>query len=253
MTRSVLITGATAGIGEASAKLFAKEGYRLIITGRREDRLNTLSELLKKEFQSEVLTLSFDVRDNNAVQTSISKISNDWKNIDILINNAGLAAGRGPIDEGNLDDWEQMIDTNLKGLLYVSKAIIPFMKNEQKGHIINIGSIAGKETYKDGNVYCATKHAVDSLTKAMRIDLLPYNIKVTGVCPGAVDTEFSLVRYKGDKNQAKAVYKGFDPLLANDIAEAIYFAASRPAHVNINDLVIMPSAQANTSHLRKDI
>ncbi len=252
MNKIALITGATAGFGEATARILAEKGYNLIITGRREERLLALKTELSKNKSIQILTLCFDVRDNIAVENALTNLPENWKNIDVLINNAGLAAGLSTIDNGNLADWEQMIDTNIKGLLYVSRIILPVMKARKSGHVINIGSIAGKETYKFGNVYCATKHAVDSLTKAMRIDLLPFNVKVTGVCPGAAETEFSLVRYHGDAEKAKSVYNGFDPLLANDIAEIIWFVLSRPAHVNLNDIVVTPTAQANTFYIEKE-
>lgn len=249
---TVLITGATSGFGKACAQLFGKNGYDLIITGRRKDRLDALETQLKSEFKIKVKSLNFDVRDQVETEKALNGLDAEWKKIDVLINNAGLAAGLSTIDEGNLDDWERMIDTNLKGLLYVSRIVLPWMKNAKRGHVINIGSIAGKETYKFGNVYCATKHAVDSLTKAMRIDMLPYGIKVTGICPGAAETEFSVVRFHGDEQKAKNVYSGFTPLTAEDIAEIIYFAATRPAHVNINDIVITPTAQANTFYIEKN-
>ncbi len=248
---TVLITGATSGIGLACAHTFAKNKFNVIITGRRSDRLNNIKVELESNYNCKVLSLCFDVRNEPEVRKSIAQLPEEWQKIDVLINNAGLAAGRANIDEGSLDDWEQMIDTNIKGLLYVSKEVIPLMKKQQSGHIINLGSIAGKEAYLGGNVYCATKHAVDALTKTMRIDLLTYGIRVTSVCPGAVETEFSLVRFKGDQEKADAVYDGFTPLTAMDIADSIWFAASRPAHVNINDIVIMPTAQANTTHLFK--
>jgi NADP-dependent 3-hydroxy acid dehydrogenase YdfG len=249
---TVLITGATSGFGKACAQLFGKNGYDLIITGRRKDRLDALETQLKSEFKIKVKSLNFDVRDQVETEKALNGLDAEWKKIDVLINNAGLAAGLSTIDEGNLDDWERMIDTNLKGLLYVSRIVLPWMKNAKRGHVINIGSIAGKETYKFGNVYCATKHAVDSLTKAMRIDMLPYGIKVTGICPGAAETEFSVVRFHGDEQKAKNVYSGLTPLTAEDIAEIIYFAATRPAHVNINDIVITPTAQANTFYIEKN-
>lgn len=252
MNKYVLITGATFGFGEACAKIFAKNGYSLILTGRRNDRLLKLSEELISNFKIDVKTLCFDVRDENEVNQSINSLEKDVKNsIEILINNAGLAVGRGPIDEGDTDDWNRMIDTNIKGLLYVSRAISPLMKLNKRGHIINLGSIAGKEVYAGGNVYCATKHAVDALSKAMRIDLLPYGIKVTNIAPGAAETEFSLVRFKGDEQTANSVYNGFEPLKAEDIADVIYFAATRPPHVTINDLTIMPTAQATGSMFHK--
>ena len=246
--RLALITGATAGIGEATAIKMAESGYNIIITGRRNDRLQKLKELLQNKYKIKCLSLNFDVCDKNEVERIISNLSDEWKNIDILVNNAGLAVGLDLIQDGLTEDWDTMIDTNIKGLLYVSKAVIPLMIKRQQGHIINIGSIAGKEVYEKGNVYCATKHAVDAITKGMRIDLLEHNIKVTSICPGPADTEFSLVRFKGDAESAKKVYKGFTPLYAEDIAETIMFAVTRPPHVNINDMLIMATAQANTSH-----
>ncbi len=252
MKKTVLITGATSGIGLACAHVFAQYNYKVIITGRRQDRLAAIKTELEHSHNTEVLALCFDVRNEREVTAHLSSLPEGWSNIDVLINNAGLAAGRANVDEGSLADWEQMIDTNVKGLLYVSRMVIPIMKERQSGHIINLGSIAGKEAYQGGNVYCATKFAVDALTKTMRIDLLPYKIKVSGVHPGAVETEFSLVRFKGDKEKADAVYQGFDPLTPQDVAETIWFAASRPVHVNINDIVIMPTAQANTTHLYKE-
>jgi 3-hydroxy acid dehydrogenase / malonic semialdehyde reductase len=252
MKKYVLITGATSGFGEASARIFAKNGYDLIITGRRNERLIHLASELRAQNEVDIITLCFDVRDEEEVNQHINSLDEIVKNaIVILINNAGLAVGRGPIDEGLTDDWNRMIDTNIKGLLYVSRAVAPILKTNGRGHIINIGSIAGKEVYPGGNVYCATKHAVDALSKAMRIDLLPYSIKVTNIAPGAADTEFSIVRFKGDETTANSVYNGFTPLYAEDIADAIYFAASRPAHVTINDLTIMPTAQANGSLFHK--
>jgi len=251
MEKIALITGATAGIGKAAAIKFAENNYNVIITGRRATRLDELANKLKNNYGVEVLALNFDVRNLEEVKNAANSIPREWQTVNVLINNAGLAAGFGLIDEGNTEHWEQMIDTNVKGLLYVSKMLIPLLKKTE-GHIINIGSIAGKETYMNGNVYCATKHAVDSLTKAMRIELLQHNIRVTGICPGAAETEFSLVRHDWDEEKAKNVYKGFKPLCANDIADVIWFAASRPAHVNINDLVIVPSAQASTVHVKKE-
>jgi 3-hydroxy acid dehydrogenase/malonic semialdehyde reductase len=252
-SKTVLITGATSGIGEACANAFAKLSYNLIITGRRQDRLDALSQTLVKQHNIRCIALCFDVQKPDEVNRALENLKQEVDTIDILINNAGLALGNNTIDEGLLSDWETMIDTNIKGLLYVSRQIIPYMKQQGFGHIINIGSIAGKETYKNGNVYCATKHAVDSLTKAMRIDLLPHHIKVTGICPGAAETEFSLVRYKGDDARAKHVYDGFKPLSAEDIAEVIVFVSTRPAHVNINDILITPLAQANTANIWKGI
>ncbi len=247
----VVITGASSGIGEACAYKFAENGYHIIITARRKEKLEKLARNLEKEFICKVLCLVFDVCDAGETKKVLENLPQDWSEIDVLINNAGLAAGLGPIQDGHLDDWNQMIDTNLKGLLHVSKSVIPKMIGQKKGHIINIGSIAGKETYLNGNVYCATKAAVDSITKAMRIDLLKYGIKVTHIAPGAVETEFSMVRFKGDKEAAAKVYDGFSPLTGNDVAEVVYYTTTLPAHVNINDLVIVPTAQANTTHLHR--
>lgn len=246
------ITGATAGIGKASAELFAKNGYNIIITGRRKERLDEFSQHLKSTYKIDVLGLNFDVRNLNEVETVVTSIPDNWKNINVLLNNAGLAAGLSTIQEGNINDWERMIDTNIKGLIYMTRNIAPIMVKNGYGHIINIGSIAGKEVYANGNVYCATKHAVDALSKGMRIDLLPHNIKVTSINPGMVETEFSIVRFNGDEERAKSVYKGLQPLLPEDIAETVYWVATRPAHVNINDIIIMPTVQANsTTTLRK--
>lgn len=245
MDKYVFITGATSGIGKACAQEFAKNGFHLIITGRRKERLVELQQELT-QFGVDVQCLHFDVRDLDAVKTAILSLSEATKQkIAILINNAGLAVGREPIEMGDIDDWNRMIDTNIKGLLYVSKEVIPILKQNKAGHIFNIGSIAGKEVYPMGNVYCASKHAVDALSKAMRIDLVNEGIKVTNIAPGAVETEFSLVRFKGDQEKADATYNGFEPLVAQDIAETIYFVATRPQHVTINDLVIMPTAQAS--------
>jgi len=250
MSNYILITGATAGFGEATARMFAKNGWNLIITGRRSERL----EKLKKELGTDVhvLTLCFDVREEDEVNEAIATLPVEVKSkLAILVNNAGLAVGRGPLDEGLSDDWNRMIDTNVKGLLYVSKAVIPILKQNGGGHIVNLGSIAGKEVYAGGNVYCATKHAVDALSRAMRIDLVHDNIKVTNIAPGAAETEFSLVRFKGDDQTAKNVYHGFDPLVAEDIADAIHYVCTRPKHVTINDLVIMPTAQASSTVFHK--
>ena len=252
MTKYVFITGATSGFGEACSRIFAENNWNLVITGRREDRLKNLKKELESQFNIKIETLCFDVQNLNQVNSSIENLSDEIKlNIEILINNAGLAVGRGPIDTGLTDDWERMIDTNIKGLLYVSKAIIPFLKKNKKGHIFNLGSIAGKEVYPGGNVYCATKHAVDALSKAMRIDLVEHSIKVTNIDPGAADTEFSIVRFKGDESVATSIYEGFEPLVAKDIADTIYFVATRPKHVTINDLTIMPTAQASATVLFK--
>ena len=251
MPKIAFITGASAGIGAATASILAQNGYNLLLAARRLDRLETLATELQAQYGVRVHTFALDVRNRAEVSAELNALPAEWQNIDVLVNNAGLSQGLDAFHEANLDDWDTMIDTNVKGLLYVSRLVSEWMVARKTGHIINIGSIAGKETYTNGNVYCATKHAVDSLNKAMRIDLLPHGIRVTGINPGAVETEFSAVRFKGDIERAKKVYDGFDPLVAQDIAEAIWFAVSRPAHVTINDLVIMPTAQANTSHLLK--
>lgn len=244
MNKIVLVTGATSGIGEATARILATNHFDIIITGRRKERLHTLKDSIEKETGSRVLCLHFDIRDKKQTDNAIDSLPAEWKNIEILINNAGLAAGFSRIDEGDNDDWEQMIDTNIKGLLYITRKVSPIMVERGSGHIVNISSIAGKETYPFGNVYCATKHAVQSLTKGMRLDLLKFGIKVSSVAPGAVNTEFSMVRFKGDKTKADNVYTGFTPLYAQDIAEAVFFVISRPKHVNIDDILIMPTAQA---------
>ena len=244
MNKTALITGATSGIGMACAKIFAKNGYNLIITGRRIERLSEIKTELESSSIS-VTTLCFDVRNREETITALDGLSSTEKNIDILINNAGLAVGVSPIDEGSFDDWDRMIDTNVKGLLNVSKTVIPWLKENGGGHIINIGSIAGKEVYPNGNVYCASKHAVDALSQAMRIDLVKHGIKVTNIAPGMVETEFSIVRLYGDQEKADNVYVGMDPLLPEDIADTIWFCASRPAHVNIADVLILPANQAN--------
>ncbi|CAM3922325.1 SDR family NAD(P)-dependent oxidoreductase [Flavobacterium sinopsychrotolerans] len=251
MTKTALVTGATSGIGKATAQILAKNNYKIILCGRREDRLIALEKELS-EF-TEVHTLSFDVRDKKAVFESINSIPEAFSTIDVLINNAGNAHGLDPIQNGDLDDWDAMIDINVKGLLYVSKAIIPQMIERKSGHIINIGSIAGKEVYPNGNVYCASKHAVDALNQAMRMDLNPYRIRVGAIHPGAVETEFSEVRFKGDTDRAANVYKGFEPLHPEDIADIIHFVVSRPYHVNIADLMVLPTAQAAATILKRDI
>ncbi len=248
MRKTVLITGATSGIGEATAIKFAEATDRLIITGRRKDRLNDLTEHLVQEYGIDVLPLCFDVRDLRQVNKHLGNLPEEWQKIDILINNAGLAAGLGHIDEGDMDDWDRMMDTNVKGLLYVTRTIVPGMVSRKSGHIINISSIAGKEVYENGGVYCASKHAVDALSKGMRIDLLKHGIKVTNIAPGMVETEFSLVRFRGDRERADAVYKGIQALRGEDVAEVIFYCASLPAHVCINDLVITPTAQAGVNH-----
>lgn len=250
MRKTVLITGATSGIGEAAAMKFAEASYHIIITGRRKERLEELAAHLLSNFDTEVLALCFDVRQKSEVDKHLDNLPEEWKKIDILVNNAGLAVGLGPIDKGDTDDWDRMIDTNIKGLLYVTRAVSPGMVERGSGHIINISSIAGKDVYANGSVYCASKHAVDALSKAMRIDLLIHGIKVTNIAPGMVETEFSLVRFKGDSEKASAVYTGIEPLKPEDIAEVIFYCASTPDHVCISDLVITPKAQANafTNH-----
>jgi len=245
MNKLAIVTGATSGIGRATSVKLASLNYDLIITGRRESKLNDLTSELEKEYSIKVKALTFDIRDNQQTEIAINSLKDEWQNVDVLINNAGLAAGADPIQDGLLSDWEQMIDTNVKGLLYISKMIIPLMISRGKGHIVNISSIAGKEVYANGNVYCATKHAVEALTKGMRIDLLKHGIKVSSVSPGMVDTEFSLVRYHGNKEKADDVYKGLTPLFAEDIADTIEFIITRPPHVNINDILVMPTAQAS--------
>ncbi|UFH47294.1 SDR family NAD(P)-dependent oxidoreductase [Flavobacterium galactosidilyticum] len=249
MNKIALVTGATSGIGKATAQILAKNNYKIILCGRREDRLLELKNELSA--YTEVHTLSFDVRDKKAVFDSINSLPEDFSKIDVLINNAGNAHGLDPIQNGNLDDWDAMIDINIKGLLYVSKAVIPRMIELKSGHIINIGSIAGKEVYPNGNVYCASKHAVDALNQAMRMDLNPYGIRVGAIHPGAVETEFSEVRFKGDSEKAANVYKGFEPLRAEDIADIIHFVVSRPYHVNIADLLVLPTAQASATIINK--
>ena len=249
MSKITLITGATAGIGEACAHVFARERYDVIITGRRAHRLEKLAGQLKKEYNVNVLTVEFDVRNREEVISKLEALPQEWKKINVLVNNAGLSQGLDPIQNGSYEDWDTMIDTNIKGLLYVTRVVSNWMIGNGFGHIVNLGSIAGKEVYPNGNVYCASKHAVDALNKGMRIDLLPYGIKVTAVHPGAVETEFSEVRFKGDKTRAKKVYDGFEPLVAKDIAETIWFVVSRPPHVNINELTIMPTAQANSVNI----
>ncbi|MDQ3279704.1 MAG: SDR family NAD(P)-dependent oxidoreductase [Bacteroidota bacterium] len=250
--KTVFITGATAGFGEACADIFAKNGFRLLLNGRREDRLNKVREKMEKQYGVECYLLPFDVRDRSAVQTAISSLPEAWQNIDILINNAGLALGRDHFEQASLDDWDTMIDTNLKGLLYVSKAVVPFMVKHRKGHIINLGSIAAKDVYEKGNTYCATKAAVDSISKGMRIDLLQHHIKVTAIHPGAAETEFSVVRFKGDQQTADSVYEGYEPLVAEDVANVIFYCATLPPHVCINDLVVTPTQQANGIYFHKD-
>ncbi len=246
-----LITGASSGFGRATALKFAEHGWDVIITGRRKEKLEELEHIILDTYETKVYSLCFDVRDRKAVKIELDALPHFWKEIDVLVNNAGLASGMSAIYDGDIDDWEKMIDTNVKGLLYVSRSILPWMIERKRGHVINIGSTAGKDAYAYGNVYCGSKFAVDAITKSMRIDLLPHGIKVTAVNPGAAETEFSLVRFKGDAEKAKSIYKGFDPLQAKDIADVVWFAASRPPHVNLNDIVITPLAQANSVYINK--
>ncbi len=253
MNKIVLISGATAGIGEALAWKFAENNYNLILTGRRKDRLEKIERALIGKFPIEVLTLNFDIRKLTEVENAVNSIPENWQNIDVLINNAGLAVGVNPIHEGVYDDWERMIDTNIKGLLYLSRTIVPFMKARKKGHIINIGSIAGRQAYPNGNVYCGTKAAVHSITEGMRIDLVSHGIKVTQIAPGAVETEFSLVRLKGNAEAANAFYKGYKPLSAKDIADITFYTTTLPEHVCINDILVTPTAQANVYVYHKEL
>lgn len=253
MTKKIaFITGASAGIGEACANVFAREGYNLLLASRRIDRLERLAAQLADAYGTTAYPLALDVRQPDDVITTFGNLPNAWQQVDVLVNNAGLSQGLDPIHEGDIGDWDRMIDTNIKGLLYVTRAVTPVMVARRSGHVINIGSIAAKEVYPNGNVYCATKHAVDALTQGMRIDLVSKHIKVTAIHPGMVETEFSEVRFKGDRDRAAAVYRDLEPLLADDIAEAVWFAASRPKHVNINDMVIMPTMQANATVLIRE-
>ncbi len=251
MNKTILVTGATSGFGKAIAEKFASHKWNCIITGRRKDRLDELAQSLTASHQIKVLPLVFDVQNKDAVFNSLNDLPEEWKSIDVLVNNAGLAAGRDSFENASIEDWEAMIDTNVKGLLYVSKAIIPYFIKNKNGHIINIGSTAAKEVYENGNVYCASKHAVDAISKAQRIDLLQHKIKVTAIHPGAAETEFSLVRFKGDENKAKKVYEGYTPLSADDVAEAVFYCANLPAHVCINELIITCVAQANSYYTYK--
>lgn len=251
MEKTALITGATSGIGRATAKRLADEGFRLIICGRRKERLDSLKTELSQK--TTVHSLQFDVRDKNAVQDAMNSLPENFSIIDILVNNAGNAHGLDPIQNGNTDDWDAMMDINVKGLLYVSKAIIPKMIEQKSGHIINIGSTAGKEVYPNGNVYCASKHAVDAINQGMRMDLNKHGIRVGAVNPGLVETEFSQVRFKGDNDRASKVYQGFEALKAEDIADIIHFVVTRPYHVNIADLVVLPTAQASSTMVKKNI
>jgi 3-hydroxy acid dehydrogenase / malonic semialdehyde reductase len=251
MTGTVLITGATSGIGEACAERFAKGGYRVIITGRRAEKLEALQQSITEKYQAECHILCFDVQIKKEVFEAVQSLPESWQQVDILVNNAGLALGRDYFDEAELDDWDTMLNTNVKGLLYMTRAVLPLMKKNKSGHIINIGSTAGKEVYEKGNVYCASKHAVNAVSQAMRIDLLRLGIKVTAIHPGAAETEFSLVRYKGNEKAAAAVYEGYQPLTGADIAETVFYCSQLPPHVCINDLVITCTSQANSFYLHK--
>jgi NADP-dependent 3-hydroxy acid dehydrogenase YdfG len=252
MSKTILITGATSGFGKAIAEKFASAKYKCIITGRRTEVLHNLATELIEKYGVEVLPLSFDIQNKKSVLDALSNLPKEWQSIDVLVNNAGLALGRDSFENALLDDWETMIDTNVKGLLYVTKAVLPYLIEQRKGHIFNIGSIAGKEVYKDGNVYCATKFAVDALSKSMRIDLLQHKIKVTAIHPGAADTEFSIVRFKGDEQKAIQTYQGFTPLYAEDIADIVFYNASLPPHVCINELIVTCTAQANATTFFKE-
>jgi NADP-dependent 3-hydroxy acid dehydrogenase YdfG len=252
MGKTILVTGATSGFGKAIARLFAEKGYTVIINGRREDRLDVIKKEFEEQYQGKVIISKFDVRDKEQVRAAIETLRTQIDHIDILVNNAGLASGLSPIDEGDTDDWDLMIDTNIKGLLYVTRQVLPLMKQQGGGHIFNIGSTAAKTAYKNGNVYCATKFAVDALNQSMRIDLLPYSIKVTGIHPGMAETEFSIVRFKGDTERARKVYEGMQPLRAEDIADVVYYCASLPAHFCINDLTLTATTQANSIYSIKD-
>jgi 3-hydroxy acid dehydrogenase / malonic semialdehyde reductase len=253
MEKIVLITGATSGFGKAIAEKFAAGKWNCIITGRRADRLHALADELREKYQNRVLSLVFDVQKKDEVFQHLSNLPKEWKDVDVLINNAGLALGRDDFDQGNTNDWDTMIDTNVKGLLYVSKAIVPYMTARNHGHIINMGSIAGKEIYEKGNVYCGSKAAVDAISKGMRIDLLKHKIKVTAIHPGAAETEFALVRFKGDEDKATQTYKGITPLTAEDIADIVWYCATLPPHVCINDLVVTCTAQANGSVFHREM
>jgi len=248
----VFITGASAGIGKACAEIFAREGANLILNARREEKLTGVADKLKNDYGAKIINLIFDVRNYDQVKEKISSLPDEWKNVDILINNAGMARGLDKLQDGTVENWDEMIDTNLKGLLYVTKEILPVMTRREHGHIINIGSIAGHDVYPGGNVYCATKFAVNGLSKAMRMDLLEKNIKVSSVDPGMVETEFSMVRFSGDEERAKNVYKGLKPLSGEDIAETVLFCASRPDHVNINEIILTPLAQAGVSMVKRE-
>jgi NADP-dependent 3-hydroxy acid dehydrogenase YdfG len=251
MSQTIFITGATSGFGKSIAETFAKAGWNCVLTGRRADRLTELASQLSTQYGIKTFNLAFDVQDRQAVFNAVAQLPAEWQSIDVLVNNAGLALGRDSFENASLDDWDTMIDTNVKGLMYMTKAILPFFIKQQKGHIINIGSTAGKEVYKDGNGYCASKHAVDAISKAMRIDLLPHHIKVTAIHPGAAETAFSVVRFKGDEQKAAQVYDGYKALQAADVANIVYYTANLPEHVCINDLTVTCLSQANSFYLHK--
>jgi hypothetical protein len=251
MSQTALITGATAGIGRATALKLAENNYDVIITGRRSERLENVKEAIETNYSAKVYILSFDIRDKHEVFQAIDSLPDEWKNISVLVNNAGLAVGMNHIQEGEIDDWERMIDTNVKGLLYITRKVAPMMIKQGRGHILNVASIAGHEVYENGNVYCATKHAVEALSKAMRIDMLKDKIKVTNISPGMVETEFSLVRFKGDEQKAEKTYKGLTPLTGEDVAETVIFAVNQPRHVNINNIEITATDQANSFYKDK--
>jgi len=252
MSKVILITGATSGFGEASAHKFAENGWDCIITGRRNERLASLEKELRERYKADTLCLPFDVRNLEEVKQAVTSLTGKWKNIDVLLNNAGLAAGREPIQEGSYEDWEQMIDTNVKGLLYMTREVAPLMIARKQGHIINVASLAGWEVYGGGNVYSGTKHAVRAISRSSRIDMVRHNIKVSVISPGAAETEFSLVRFKGNEQKAASIYDGYKPLEAKDVAESIYFMAMQPEHVNIEEILILPTAQASTTVFQKD-
>lgn len=251
MSKLVFITGATSGFGKACAEVFAANNWNIILNGRRLDRLQEIKTQLEDKYGVNIFLLPFDVQQKDEVFVAVNSLPVEWQGIDVLVNNAGLALGRDHFDVADMDDWEIMIDTNLKGLLYVSRAVIPYMIKRNAGHVINLGSTAGKEAYENGNVYCASKAAVDSISKGMRIDLLKHKIKVTAIHPGAAETEFSMIRFKGDEEKAAAVYAGYTPLSAKDVADVIFYTASLPAHVCINDLVLTCTAQANSFYTYK--
>lgn len=251
MNKTILITGASAGFGKAIAEKFSAAGWNCMITGRRKERLDALAKELSEKYHTKILPLVFDVQDRTAVFEELSNLPEGWRQVDVLVNNAGLALGRDSFENASLDDWDTMIDTNVKGMMYVTKAILPYMTERKKGHIINIGSVAGKLVYKEGNGYCASKHAVDALSQSMRIDLLPHRIKVTAINPGAAETEFSMVRFKGDAAKAKQVYEGFTPLYATDIADVVFYCAGLPENVCINDLTVSSISQADGIYIHK--